>query len=251
MLIKPVPKQLGNVSLIMTRHKSGIGNMQTKFRLYNNNNSGILLNSKKKIACKTSYHLVLSAFEQFDKKKESFVGKIRADSSKHSYHIYDNGSSKHSTSLKNTQSRKELCAIAHRKNASQNSFVKSFDCILPQIDEEGVQMCPEAKGEFSELADGYETSTNHIVMQTVEPKWNDKLQQYVLNFGSDADTKSVKNFKLELKSGIEVGSGESHEFLEFCKHEEDKFELTFRWPFSVMAAFSAAVSAIEAPVLNK
>jgi hypothetical protein len=230
-LTYPLPKELGRITLFITRNKSGFGDMHVKYRLYNTNNSGILLNSKKKFACSTTYHLVSSAFEEFDKSKESFIGKIRADSQKHIYHVYDNGSTSNSTSPKNVNQRKELC-------------------ILPFIDESEEPHCPISKSNISKLVEKYERGTENIVFQTEESKWDDEAQEYVLPFDTQIWEQSVKNFRLELKSGIPIDFNESPVFLEFGKVEKDRYQMTLRWPFSILAAFSVAVSAIEGPVIN-
>lgn len=224
--------------------------MHVKYRLHNISNSGVLLNSKKKLTCSTTYHLVSSVYEEFNKSKESFVGKIRADSQKRVFHAYDNGKRAHCTSDENSKTRRELCAIVHKKQSNKKICYKKFDWIIPFIDESGEQHCPTSKDDKSSLSYQYETNSENIVFQTEEPKWSDETQEYILQFDSQIDKPSVKSFKLKHKSGMPECADESSVFLEFGKVNEDKYQMTLRWPFSIFTAFSVAISAIEAPVIN-
>ena len=59
-----------------------------------------------------------------------------------------------------------------------------------------------------------------------QPKWNDVVQAYVLNFYGRVDKPSVKNFQL-----IEEGKEEMI-FLQFGRIGTDVFNLDFQHPFS-------------------
>lgn len=250
-LMSPLPKSLGTVKLVFTRHRGGFANLNCKYRLYDETQKIFFLNSKKKVTCQTPYHLISCAFEAFDNTSVSYCGKLRADHSKHHYTVFDDGGSiKKIPTLLPQYSRREMCAVVHKKHTEKSVYTKTFDCILPYIDDNGVQRCPQPINQHARLMDGYETGTENIVLQTVEAHWDKRKDRFTIDFSKRVKKKSIKNFQLRLKSGVPLDPDESDVFMEFGKMSKDTFAINVRWPFSLLAAFGVAVSACEAPSLG-
>jgi tubby-related protein 1 len=59
-----------------------------------------------------------------------------------------------------------------------------------------------------------------------QPKWNDVVQAFVLNFYGRVDKPSVKNFQLIMHGNEDLI------YLQFGRIGEDMFNLDFQWPLT-------------------
>jgi len=66
-----------------------------------------------------------------------------------------------------------------------------------------------------------------FILKNKEPKYNDLLKSYVLNFHGRVNEASVKNFQLTLTI-----DPKEKVLLQFGKAGENRFHLDFKWPFS-------------------
>jgi tubby-related protein 1 len=82
--------------------------------------------------------------------------------------------------------------------------------------------------------------TNKIMsLVNRQPKWNDVVQAFVLNFYGRVDKPSVKNFQL-----VDQASDDNI-YLQFGRIGEDMFNLDFQWPLSPLQAFEIAISSFD------
>lgn len=90
-LYSPIPKEAGMINFTLIRNNTGFNRMYPKYVLMNELGTEFILNAKKRAGNKQSNFLISSKEGQFDRKKKSFVAKLRAIGSKSKYLIYDNG----------------------------------------------------------------------------------------------------------------------------------------------------------------
>jgi hypothetical protein len=90
-LFDPIPKEVGLINLTLIRNNTGFNRLYPKYVLMNELCTDFILNAKKRAGNKQSNFLISSKEGQFDRKKESFVAKLRAVGSKSKYIIFDNG----------------------------------------------------------------------------------------------------------------------------------------------------------------
>lgn len=249
--MSPIPKKLGTLRFTVVRQKEGFANLGCRYILFNESEDTFFLNSKKKIACKTPYHTFSSTFGKFDKRYDSYLGKLRGDHSKHHYILFDCGATtKNFPTLNSEFVRKELCAIVHKKPENSDVYTKTFDCILPTFGDNGFPKCPSELNNKGRLMEDYLISKENIVFKTVPARYSKSAKQYIIDFDEKIEQKSVKNFQLRLHKGVPHDPIQSDIYLEFGKIKKDKFTLTVKWPFSIMAAFATAISGCEGSTVS-
>merc|ERR1711870_95645 len=75
--------------------------------------------------------------------------------------------------------------------------------------------------------------------QNRQPKWNDQIGAYVLNFNKRVTEASVKNFQLISSTDPETVS------LQFGRVGKEVFNLDFRYPISPFQAFAMCLSSFD------
>lgn len=99
---KAIPKEKGTVCLTIVRKNNGFSRLYPKYTLLSDDGIRIpshivigsfILNAKKKAYNKSSNYLISMAEGEFEKEKESYIGKLRSLSGKSKYIIYDDGES--------------------------------------------------------------------------------------------------------------------------------------------------------------
>ena len=81
------------------------------------------------------------------------------------------------------------------------------------------------------------------MFQNKEPRWNEKLKSYALNFGGRVKEASIKNFILVRSEKTE--KPDQSNALVFGKINKDKFDLEFTYPFSPLQAFGIVLSSFD------
>jgi Tub family len=72
------------------------------------------------------------------------------------------------------------------------------------------------------------------------PRWNAKLQAFVLNFNGRVTQASVKNFQL-----VEAGDEAEKIRLQFGRVSKDSFTMDFAYPLSPLQAFAVTLTSFE------
>jgi hypothetical protein len=91
LLQKPIPKEAGTLRLTIMRNNSGFNRLYPKYSLLLADSGEFILNAKRRAGNKLSNYLISSKEGEFERKKESFMAKLRACTSKSMYTIYDSG----------------------------------------------------------------------------------------------------------------------------------------------------------------
>jgi Tub family len=72
-----------------------------------------------------------------------------------------------------------------------------------------------------------------------QPKWNDQVGAYVLNFNGRVTMASVKNFQLA------TTEDEDTVVLQFGRIDKEKFTMDIQWPLSPLQAFAITLSSFD------
>lgn len=67
LLTQPVPKDIGNIQLVVKRKASGLSKMFAKYYLYNTYKDIFFLNAKKQFGSQTSNYHITATKDCFDK----------------------------------------------------------------------------------------------------------------------------------------------------------------------------------------
>jgi tubby-related protein 1 len=77
------------------------------------------------------------------------------------------------------------------------------------------------------------------MLRNKQPKWNDALGAYCLNFNKRVTEASVKNFQLV------VDTDEEQVVLQFGKVGDTVFTCDFMWPLTPVQAFAICLSSFD------
>ena len=86
-----------------------------------------------------------------------------------------------------------------------------------------------------------ESAYRHLNMyENRQPRWNEDMGTYVLNFNNRVNLASVKNFQL-----IEPNGNDENVVLQFGKASNDDFIMDVKWPMSLFQAFAISLSSFD------
>lgn len=134
--------------------------------------------------------------------------------------------------------REELGAIFYEFLMSNKKSPRQMKVFLPKIQNNCRQVVkPKEVEQGIGLAQEKNQKENYIVLKNKDPKWNEMMNAYVLNFKGRVNEPSIKNFQLiqEFDQNEEV-------CLQFGKDSENSYHLDFRYPFSPFQAFNVALT---------
>ena len=195
-----------------------------------------------------------------DLSKESpgFVGKLRGNTRRNKFTIYDSGHSPKemrfvSTSQAKKHLRKELGAVIYSKNVSISLKPRVMTIGIPTLNEEGVPrvICPTSEGAENQALEMVDAKDRRLqYLENKEPRYDKYTKTYILDFKGRVTIPSVKNFQLVLENNVGLFGGdrsvERKTILQFGKIGADKFTMDFRHPLSPVQAFGIVLSACEA-----
>ena len=78
------------------------------------------------------------------------------------------------------------------------------------------------------------------VLKNKQPKWNDQVGAYVLNFNGRVTRASVKNFQL-----CNVAKDPDLVVMQFGRVGKDAFTMDFQYPLCALQAFGIALSSFD------
>ena len=78
------------------------------------------------------------------------------------------------------------------------------------------------------------------ILKNKQPKWNDQVGAYVLNFNGRVTRASVKNFQL-----CNVAKDPDHVVMQFGRVGKDAFTMDYQWPLCGLQAFGIALSSFD------
>ena len=76
-LMCPIPKEAGVLSLTIMRKNNGFNRLYPKYTLLVDSTNEFVLNAKKRAGNKLSNYLISMNEGEFDKKKDSYIAKLR------------------------------------------------------------------------------------------------------------------------------------------------------------------------------
>lgn len=183
-------------------------------------------------------NIMISMVANGKRNDPSFLGKVRGNVLNTKYVAFDNGVHPTQTST----------GIARCEKAFVNYVLKDEEprqmCVVtPTINPDGsvpvFRQSTDRQDLLEELYKMGDASTVHF-SENKQPKWDRKLQCYVLDFKKRATKASVKNFLLVTKEDPD------HDSILFGKKENDEFNVDVQYPMSFFQAFAVCLSAIYA-----
>ncbi len=252
-VMAPCPKNLGTVRCYMRRHK-GKSKLFPEYRAYLEEGDIFLMTSKKRAKKQSSNYLISIGRNDYNKHSSNIVGKLRANFLGTEFQIYDGGKNPKSIDpffdeKINQDPRSELGAIIYTSNILGNRGPRKMQVCINRIanGENNVkQWQPVHKDEemLQSFKNKTETAIRHLLMyENRQPKWNEDLGSYVLNFNKRVNLASVKNFQL-----IDPYGNEDRVVLQFGRTSKDQFIMDVQWPMSLFQAFAICLSSCDSKI---
>jgi tubby-related protein 1 len=258
-LLGPVPRAMGTMECRIVRERSGLSMLYPKYTLKTEMGT-LLLTAKKSMKNKTSnYALMRNHDAKFDKEDDSYVAKLRGNFVGSEFILYGRGMNpKHLPPAMNLGQkvaavRPELCAINYTNTvwAKKQRGPRRMKVALPKVgklgevkesrplNDEGA-LLPVLRSVPDDNAPGPQMESDAAdVYQNKQPKWNDQIGAFVLNFNKRVSTASVKNFQLVNQTDPDVV------YLQFGRAGKETFTMDVRYPLSIVQAFGIVLSSFD------
>lgn len=249
-LMEPVPKEYGMVKCYVKRYR-GKSRLSPEYRVYLDGSNQFLMTSKKRAKKTSSNYLISIGRNDYSKSSSNIIGKLRANFLGTEFQVYDAGKNpKHLDSFfdeKNyDEPRCELGAILYSSNIIGNRGPRKMQVCINRVSEHGEcvkRWQPAVKDE--EMLECFkaknETARKHLLIyENRQPKWNEDIGSYVLNFDKRVSLASVKNFQL-----IDPTSSNGKVLMQFGKKGQDEFIMDVQYPLSLFQAFAVSLSSCD------
>lgn len=203
-----------------------------------------LLNGKKRGGNKTSNYLITLDQDSLKKKGKGYLGKLRANFMGTEFVIYDQGENP-KKAKSDSEIRRELGSVLYESNVLGSKGPRKMRVLIPAIDKEDNICTWKPIEKEDSMIDKYKEGKKEmmLVFHNKEPKWNETVQAYVLNFNGRVDQASVKNFQLIINQSSE--KDENYIFMQFGKIGKNDFNMDVQWPLSIFQAFAISLSSID------
>ena len=118
------------------------------------------------------------------------------------FSLYDGGENQKKMKKKkkkteeDDEARHEMAAVLYESNVLGSKGPRKMTVFIPTIDAEDNQYEWVPDDEKSAMISQYKSDNDEHMLKfrNKEPKWNETVQAYVLNFNGRVDQASVKNF---------------------------------------------------------
>ncbi|KAG5181566.1 hypothetical protein JKP88DRAFT_165555, partial [Tribonema minus] len=268
-LVTSVPKSAGTVKCCVRRQRSSLqklGQGGETYSLYLEGDDGdrFMLSACKRtsgLLHKTSAFAITMRPGEFAREQGGFLGELRATSrSADEFQLFDDGYSHEEIekgNLKlpsspgayvNPRVRQEIGAVAYAPAEADlgtpaSDGPRQMQVVLAQPgDGRGATTARRTSGAtplLDKMRAGVLTSTEVMLTNRV-PRWNARLQAYVLNFNGRVTQASVKNFQL-----VESDDTAEKIRLQFGRTSKDSFTMDFTYPLSPLQAFAITLTSFE------
>lgn len=187
--MRPIPKEVGTVECTISWNKSGFNFLYPKYIMKLSEGDRFLLSGKKRSGNWTSNYMITLDTDS-KKKGKGFLGKVWANFMGTQFEVYDDGDNpgKKKKSDKGYV-RRELAGILYESNVLGSKGPWKMTVMIPTIDAEDNQAVWQPTWVADTMIMRYK-SNNHddlLKFHNKEPKWNDSVQAYVLNFNGRVD----------------------------------------------------------------
>ncbi|EGR32719.1 hypothetical protein IMG5_073140 [Ichthyophthirius multifiliis] len=221
------PIQKGKTIQMTIRRQKGIfGAFQTIYNLYMSyQNQQFLLSAKKR---QKHYYMIQMNPNYFSKKSTDYIGKIKGNSSKIQYIIYDNGENPKKCILQE-KIREEWGIVQQFYDENKQIQIKF---IIPGIQND-YQQYNLKKQSLIEAQN--QNKDNFIQLFKKKQPWYDNFQNFVKDYNGRASIGSVKNMQIYMENDL------NNIVLQIGKDKENEFNIDVKYPFSIFQAYAIAL----------
>jgi len=246
-LMRPGP-QGAMVQCYIQRRKSGLARLYPTYEVYLKDGEQFLLAARRRKNKKQSNYKVSLDREDLSRHSSNFFGKLKSNLMGTEFQMYDNGVNPDKLTPdqrdgSGSQVRQELATILYKQNVLGSRGPRKMKVLVPNVNEEGVRAVLRPTTMEDTMIERYKAgkeSDNVQVLKNKQPKWNDQVGAYVLNFNGRVTRASVKNFQL-----CNVARDPDLVVMQFGRVGKDAFTMDYQWPLCGLQAFGIALSSFD------
>lgn len=208
-----------------------------------------LMSAQKQKQNKTSNYMI--SMSRSGQQNCDALGKLRSDLCGLEFVAYGPGlnPAKVDGKLSHAQAmqvvRQELVAVQYTSTSwgTKSRGPRKMTTIIPKVQPNGERLLcrtlkPDTEGLLAMNKRGGAAEQIEL-FQNRQPKWNDQIGAYVLNFNKRVTMASVKNFQLQ------SADDSDSIYLQFGRVGKEVFNIDFRYPLSPFQAFAICLSSFD------
>lgn len=139
------------------------------------------------------------------------------------------------------QPRREIASVTYESNVLTSKGPRRMIALVPRLKKDNTPTIWRPLKPTDTLIANYKATctSGMYVLSNKQPRWNESVRAYVLNFNGRVTVPSVKNFQL-------VSSEDSETvILQFGKTGKDHFTMDFTYPLSLYQAFGICMTSLD------
>ena len=236
------------VQCYIQRRKSGLSRLYPTYEVYLKDGEQFLLSARRRKKQKQSNYKVSLDREDLSRHSSNYFGKLKSNFMGTEFQMYDSGINPDKLTAaqkdgSNSQVRQELATVLYKQNVLGSRGPRKMKVIVPNVDENGNRVVLRPTKEEDTMLERYKAAKrddNVQVLKNKQPKWNDQVGAYVLNFNGRVTRASVKNFQL-----CNVARDPDLVVMQFGRVGKDAFTMDYQWPLCGLQAFGIALSSFD------
>lgn len=246
-LMRPGP-QGAMVQCYIQRRKSGLARLYPTYEVYLKDGEQFLLAARRRKKQKQSNYKVSLDRDDLSRNSSNYFGKLKSNFMGTEFQMYDKGINPDKLSRdqrdgSGSQVREELATVLYKQNVLGSRGPRKMKVLVPEIDEHGNRKSLKPVKDDDTMAARYlagDDSGDFQVLKNKQPKWNDQVGAYVLNFNGRVTRASVKNFQLCNQS-----KDPDLVVMQFGRVGKDAFTMDYQYPLCGLQAFGIALSSFD------
>jgi tubby-related protein 1 len=246
-LMRPGP-QGAMVQCYIQRRKSGLSRLYPTYEVYLKDGEQFLLAARRRKKQKQSNYKVSLDRDDLSRQSSNYFGKLKSNFMGTEFQMYDAGVNPEKLTEaqrdgSHAQVRQELATVLYKQNVLGSRGPRKMKVIVPKVDEHGTRVVLRPTDPEDTMLKRYlarENDENVEVLKNKQPKWNDQVGAYVLNFNGRVTRASVKNFQL-----CNVAKDHDTVVMQFGRVGKDAFTMDFQHPLCGLQAFGIALSSFD------
>lgn len=246
-LMRPGP-QGAMVQCYIQRRKTGMARLYPTYEVYLKDGEQFLLAARRRKKQKQSNYKISLDRDDLNRHSANYFGKLKSNFMGTEFNLYDNGINpdkltKDQREGSASQVRQELATVLYKQNVLGSRGPRKMKVIVPNVDEQGNRTVLKPTTIEDTMIERYKAGKecdDVQVLKNKQPKWNDQVGAYVLNFNGRVTRASVKNFQL-----CNVARDPDLVVMQFGRVGKDAFTMDYQWPLCGLQAFGIALSSFD------
>jgi len=246
-LLRPGP-QGAMVQCYIQRRKTGLARLFPTYEIFLKDGDQFLLAARKRKKKKSSNYVVSLDRDDLGRHTGSFFGKLRSNFIGTEFTLYDKGVNpekldKSQLEGSQIQVRQELGTVLYKQNVLGSRGPRKMKVMVPTVNEQGQRKVLRPTSKDETMLERYKAAKNDDdvqILKNKQPKWNDQVGAYVLNFNGRVTRASVKNFQL-----CNMARDPDAVLMQFGRVGKDSFNMDYQYPLCALQAFGIALSSFD------